>query len=85
MSKKSNHLVYWQCRRGLLELDCLLIPFFKMTYIRLSSDDQRQFVELLKENDQQLLNWLVYKQKTTPECYQSLCQMIRESKQTIVL
>ena len=84
MSKSSHHLVYWQCRRGLLELDCLLIPFFKTTYIRLSSDDQRQFVALLKENDQQLLNWLIYEQKTTPKCYQPLCQMIRESKQNTV-
>lgn len=44
----------WQCRRGMLELDLLLLPFVEKHYLGLSASDQRLFEELLTYQDQDL-------------------------------
>ena len=44
----------WQCRRGMLELDLLLLPFVEKHYLGLSASDQRLFEELLAYQDQDL-------------------------------
>ncbi|WP_444997660.1 FAD assembly factor SdhE [Aliikangiella sp. IMCC44359] len=49
----------WQCRRGMLELDVILIPFLEQYFDDLSHDEQRQFRELLKEADPDLYTWLM--------------------------
>ena len=48
----------WQCRRGMLELDLLFERFLDDTYDSLDEERKLAFVELLKENDQDLYGWL---------------------------
>ena len=48
----------WQCRRGMLELDLLLNQFLEEQYDLLDERDKLSFIELLKENDQDLYGWL---------------------------
>ena len=36
----------WRCRRGLLELDLLLGPFFEAMYLTLDADQQLNFPAL---------------------------------------
>lgn len=47
----------WRSRRGMLELDLLLIPFFDEEFRNLSEDERHTFVELLEQEDPQLLAW----------------------------
>lgn len=49
----------WQCRRGMLELDLLLLPFLEKVYLQLSPAEQAQFEQLLAASDQDLYHWLV--------------------------
>lgn len=63
MQAKINRL-RWQCRRGMLELDLLLLPFFDKHYLSLSRSDQAIFEQLLSYPDQDLYRMLV-KQNVT--------------------
>lgn len=53
----------WACRRGMLELDVLFGNFLKEAFSHLSSSEKNCFIELLNENDQDLFNWLIKKEK----------------------
>jgi len=49
----------WRCRRGMKELDLLLIPFAEQCYTHLSLLEQGAFDELLGEPDPVLYAWLL--------------------------
>lgn len=49
----------WQCRRGMLELDYLLLEFLEQQFAGLSPSQQDDFVRLLGQSDQDLQRWLV--------------------------
>jgi len=55
--KKSR--LYWQCRRGMLELDSLLQDFFKAQFDTLSAPQQAAFELLLQSPDDLLLEYLM--------------------------
>ena len=57
VAKKSK--LYWQCRRGMLELDLLLQVFLDRDYDDLSNQEQVVFQHLLEYQDQMLLNYLL--------------------------
>ncbi|BBB15060.1 response regulator receiver domain protein [Candidatus Rickettsiella viridis] len=58
-SAKSLNRLRWQCRRGMLELDLLLLPFVEKHYAGLSASDQELFEELLSYQDQDLYQVLI--------------------------
>lgn len=45
----------WRCRRGLLELDLILLRFLEREYPVLSPAEQAQFAELIALDDDRLL------------------------------
>ncbi|MCX7073456.1 MAG: succinate dehydrogenase assembly factor 2 [Methylococcales bacterium] len=47
--------LYWQCRRGSLELDLLLRRYLENDYPSATEQKRQQFVELLKLEDDDLL------------------------------
>jgi len=49
----------WQCRRGMLELDVILIPFLEQHFSTLSKEYQNLFVELLEQPDPDLYTWIM--------------------------
>ena len=49
----------WACRRGMLELDILFIPFVDEAYDDLLAKDQRIFERLLTEQDPDLFAWFM--------------------------
>lgn len=55
----------WQSRRGMLELDVLLVPFVEEAFRQLPLDDQDRFVKLLACEDQDLFAWFM--QRAVPE------------------
>ena len=44
----------WQCRRGMLELDLLLLQFLEQDYAALEPSAQRAFESLLEAGDEEL-------------------------------
>ena len=49
----------WASRRGLLELDLLLVPFVTEAFLELNTLLRQDYRELLLEDDQDLLEWIV--------------------------
>ena len=51
--------LYWQCRRGMRELDLLLLSFLEEGYKQLDAQQRQCFEQLLKTPDPLLLEWLM--------------------------
>ena len=51
--------LYWQCRRGMLELDLLLQDFMKQTWPALDDIHRQAFETLLQSPDQLLYDYLL--------------------------
>lgn len=49
----------WACRRGMLELDVLFIPFVNEAYDDLSEKDKLTFERLLTCQDPELFAWFM--------------------------
>jgi len=50
--------MYWHSRRGMLELDLILVPFAEKVLPGLSTAQQQDDARLLEEEDQDLFLWL---------------------------
>ncbi len=59
---------YFLSRRGLNELDQILIPFVEKRFSYLASQDKSSFISLLENEDIDLLEWILYG-KTAPKQY----------------
>lgn len=49
----------WACRRGMLELDVLLMPFVEEAFNDLSEQDKEIFERLLTSDDPDLFAWFM--------------------------
>ncbi|MGD0465822.1 MAG: succinate dehydrogenase assembly factor 2 [Gammaproteobacteria bacterium] len=58
MKIKPGRCTRWQCKRGMLELDEILLDFFTVHYKNLTGIKQQAFDLLLQENDADLFSWL---------------------------
>ncbi|MGL5949592.1 MAG: succinate dehydrogenase assembly factor 2 [Aeromonas sp.] len=47
----------WACRRGMLELDVIFMPFFEHCFDALDASEQATFSELLNCDDPDLFKW----------------------------
>ncbi len=55
--------IYWHSRRGMLELDLILMPFVEKHYPQLPKEDQLAYVQLLACEDQDLFSWFLQHKK----------------------
>lgn len=67
--------LYWQSRRGMLELDLLLVPFAKEHLRQLPDSEIALYRELLQEEDQDLYLWLM-RRTEPPENLSSIINLI---------
>ncbi|MGF1726942.1 succinate dehydrogenase assembly factor 2 [Photobacterium nomapromontoriensis] len=51
--------VKWACRRGMLELDVLIMPFFEECFDVLPEQEQQDFISLLTCDDPDLFTWMM--------------------------
>lgn len=60
MSENLEHKrLLWHCRRGMLELDVLLLPFCREVFPSLSEEDKAKFVDLIACEDPDLFAWFM--------------------------
>jgi len=55
----------WKCRRGMLELDMMLLPFLDQHYEALTAEQKQSFERLLEAEDPVLQSWFM--QQVIPE------------------
>ncbi|HXH55487.1 MAG TPA: succinate dehydrogenase assembly factor 2 [Gammaproteobacteria bacterium] len=73
--------IRWQCRRGMLELDMLLLPFFDTIYETLAVEQKKAFIDLLAFPDQEIYAFLIARQIPDSLTLKSIVQSIREFSQ----
>tara|TARA_B110000495_G_C22872168_1_gene508622 strand:- start:431 stop:679 length:249 start_codon:yes stop_codon:yes gene_type:complete len=54
--------IWWHSRRGMLELDLLLVPFTNGKLGSLEDETIRIYQRLLEQEDQDLFSWLIGKE-----------------------
>ena len=70
----------WHSRRGMRELDLLLLPFVDGFLRDLSAEDQALYELLLAEEDQDLYNWLVLRTPAPNGSIEKIVNVIRASR-----
>ncbi|BCB07354.1 hypothetical protein HHSLTHF2_12440 [Vreelandella venusta] len=68
--------LYWHSRRGMWELDLLLIPFLEHRFDELSEDEQLAYQRLIEEEDQDLFGWLMRREWPEEPALRHIVQMI---------
>ena len=69
----------WQCRRGMKELDFLLIRFLDQSYSSASVSMQANFCALLELEDDRLWNWFLGRAKPENAELDAIVQCIRST------
>ena len=72
--------ILWQCRRGLWELDIILLPFVEKEFTNLNKQDQLLFQQLLKYEDIELFDIFVNKIEPQESQFINLIQLILDKK-----
>lgn len=67
--------IAWACRRGMLELDLILMRFLDNRFESLSQEEQSAFVALLSASDQDLFDWFLQK-KAPPETHRVILSLL---------
>jgi antitoxin CptB len=76
--------VFWHSRRGMLELDLLLVPFATEAFTKLSDQDQLLYVDLLEQEDQDLFLWLMGRaQPIEARFVPMIAQILAHSKSSV--
>lgn len=70
--------LYWHSRRGMWELDLLLLPFLEHRYDELADEDKASYRELITEEDQDLFIWLMRREWPEDARRRRIVQMIVE-------
>ena len=66
----------WACRRGMLELDVIFMPFVEEAYDSLNAEQQAIFQRLLTQEDPDLFAWFMGHEKCKDEQLNSMVQLI---------
>lgn len=77
---KEREKIKWACRRGMLECDLFLVPFFEHCFDTLSPDEKTSFVDLLAESDTDLIAWLMQQATPSNPSYHVIINKIRTFK-----
>jgi antitoxin CptB len=73
--------LYWHSRRGMLELDVLLVPFVEEVYATLEEDDRERFRKLLECEDQDMFGWFMQRGEPEDADLRKIVRMILERVQ----
>ncbi|WP_017937639.1 succinate dehydrogenase assembly factor 2 [Zestomonas thermotolerans] len=73
--------LFWHSRRGMLELDVLLVPFVKEVYSGLDAEDQARYRKLLECEDQDLFGWFMQREEPEDPDLKRMVRMILDRVQ----
>ncbi len=77
MNTEQRSRLRWRCRRGMVELDILLMRYFDRNADAMVAADIRQFESLLATQDPLLAQWLFGRSQPEDKSLGSLVQRIR--------
>ena len=69
----------WASRRGMLELDLILLPFVETVYDTLSAADKASYEELMLSEDQDMYAWFMRREDPTDSRLQRIVEIVRDN------
>ena len=75
------NLLFWHSRRGMLELDVLLVPFTQEVYPTLNEADRELYVRLLSCEDQDMFGWFMERTESEDPELQRMVRIILDRVQ----
>lgn len=73
------HRLRWASRRGMLELDLVLLPFVENIYTTLAEEDQLRFDALLESEDTELFSWFLGKEEPQNNEHKRIVKIILDN------
>ncbi|WNW11566.1 succinate dehydrogenase assembly factor 2 [Pseudomonas sp. DTU_2021_1001937_2_SI_NGA_ILE_001] len=73
--------LFWHSRRGMLELDVLLVPFVREVYPSLNDTDRALYRRLLDCEDQDMFVWFMQRGESEDAELQRMVRMILDRVQ----
>ena len=68
--------VIWKCRKGVREIDILLSRYTEEVYLKLSEEEQINFVEFINKDTYEILDILV-NNKSTSEKFSKIVEALK--------
>ena len=78
MNELERKQIFWHSRRGMLELDLLLLPFVEQYFDSLTPALQQQYQELLRCEDQDIFAWLLLRDRPPHDSLTDIVRLILE-------
>lgn len=75
--------LFWASRRGMLELDLILLPFIDQVYPELDDSDKERYHRLLDCEDRDLFTWFMRRQDPEDADLLRVVQIIRDTRHRI--
>lgn len=63
VSESEFKRIYWASRRGMLELDLIMVPYVEQRFKALDEGDQRRYCRLLESEDTELFAWFLQRER----------------------
>jgi antitoxin CptB len=73
--------LFWHSRRGMLELDVLLVPFVREAFSDLAEADQQRYRKLLECEDQDMFGWFMQRSEPDDPDLRRIVRMILDRVQ----
>jgi antitoxin CptB len=72
--------LFWASRRGMLELDLVLLPFLEKIYPTLEQEDKERYWRLLDSEDQDMFGWFLRRENPEDPDLLRIVQIIRDTR-----
>lgn len=72
--------LFWASRRGMLELDLVLLPFLEKIYPTLEQEDKERYWRLLDSEDQDMFSWFLRRENPDDSDLLKIVQIIRDTR-----
>lgn len=77
MEKYNKLRIEWDCRRGMLELDKIVMPFYLAHFDGLPDEKKDTFIRLLACSDLQLFSWFFNRGRSADAELQAMVEYIQ--------
>ena len=75
--------LFWASRRGMLELDLILLPFIEQIYPELDAEDRERYHRLLDCEDQDLFGWFLRRQDPEDPELLKIVRIVRDTRHRV--
>ena len=73
----SRGYLQWRCRRGMKELDVMLVRFLEQNFEQMDARQRANFNRFLDEPDTRIWQWLLGREQPPVEAYRDFVERIR--------